>query len=122
MNKTNTEKLIKTFPYLYSDSFVFQCDDGWFNLLFGLSTAIGICKDIHQNVPEYVNYSIFQVKEKFGTLRYCPNSNLDPLSTHIITIYENYSSRICELCGSTNATLRNFRWIRTLCDNCKEFF
>jgi len=120
MNKTNTEKLIKTFPYLYSDSFGFECDDGWFNLLFGLSTAIGICKDIHQNVPEYVDYSIFQVKEKFGNLRYYPKHTLDPLSMHIITTYEDYSSTICESCGSNNnaiLTLTN-RWTR-LCDICR---
>ena len=35
-----TEQLTKSFPQLYKPNFQFECNDGWFNLIYDLSEKI----------------------------------------------------------------------------------
>ena len=68
MNKRNTEKLYKDFPELYKQHswsmqdtcmcWGFECDDGWFDLIYQLS------KDIVEKSKNKIQ--AIQVKEKFG--------------------------------------------------------
>ncbi len=121
MNKAHTQKLYDDFPDLYSERFLsiqeslmpfgFECGDGWFNLIYELS------KKINKLCPEA---KASQVKEKFGGLRfyvnYCSEKGLN-----LIHKYEKKSYKICEDCGATKEVkLRNFGWIKTLCDGCDK--
>ena len=79
MNKFNTQALIRDFPRLYrlarSGSkepmlYGFQCSDGWFQVIYSLSskieeraTAAGL-DPVSEHWPSFA-----QVKEKFGELR-----------------------------------------------------
>ena len=65
MNKENTEKLFKEFDHLFKDrnnpmkslmQFGFECDDGWFNIIYTL------LKDI--NKLGHKKLQVVQVKEK----------------------------------------------------------
>ena len=145
MNEENTKILVESFPELYGTNFHFECDDGWFRIVYGLSSAIdfgrklfaknnivmlGISKDaiddtVLNNImdAEFQNYDyrIFQIKEKYGSLRCYTNNNVDPITTDIITQYERISGTICETCGSDNARTKTSKWrIKSLCENCCE--
>lgn len=78
----------------------FECEDGWFCLVWQLSVLIeaearrtGI--DIHSETwPE-----VAQVKEKFGRLRFrlC---NSTPRMLSLVDAAEEQSERLCEVCGA----------------------
>jgi hypothetical protein len=62
---------------------------------------------------------VVQVKEKFGGLRFYIGSA--PMEYHkIITNIEKKSYTICEYCGAKGKYVEIGRWIKTLCDKCKE--
>lgn len=58
---------------------------------------------------------IFQIKEKFGGLRFYTGSCTDQQSK-IIDEYEAKSYRICEQCGEPGIYRRDLPWQLTLCD------
>ena len=71
MNKEHTKHLLKTYPNLYRQHTLpmqqtcmcwgFECGDGWFTIIDNLSKRI---TEINPDVEA------FQVKEKFGGLRF----------------------------------------------------
>jgi len=75
------------------------------------------------------NYSIIQIKEKFGALRYYINaSECEHDSTKqfivdsIINFGENMSKQICERCGKKYYTVSSrsfYHWTHTYCDTCE---
>ncbi len=66
------------------------------------------------NEWRYPPFEVIQVKEKFGGLRFYPNSA--PKSVwNLIDIAEEKSYEICEECGK-KGTLRKGGWWATLCD------
>lgn len=71
------------------------------------------------------NYTIDQVKEKFGGLRYyftCSSRNIEIMWV-ITKTYEKQALEICEDCGETKNVSRNTDgWIRTLCAACRGKF
>lgn len=76
-----------------------------------------IILDLHMKLlKENPDYSIAQVKEKFGTLRYYTGPMTDQGYIYIAEA-ENLSAITCEECGRPGK-LRDEknRWIRTLCD------
>lgn len=108
----------------------FECDDGWFwlidalcsqlvNELRTLQDQIGYCEhaltdgsyksfytperleklknDLAETLPMIPVAA--QVKEKFGTLRFYVESATEEYMT-VINIFENLSSRVCEVCGT----------------------
>lgn len=74
--------------------------------------------------PDYV---VHQIKEKFGTLRFCAETKvegdrLERFDT-LMSEAEARSGRICEQCGSNFANLclsgiAFYRHEKTLCDSC----
>lgn len=60
---------------------------------------------------------VYQVKEKFGTLRFYVGYS-DTKYDQIIDMCEWESSRVCEKCGQRGKTREDLPWILTLCDNC----
>jgi hypothetical protein len=150
MNITNKQKLYADFPRLYRDAsnerscmkWGFQCNDGWFDLLYKLSADIeaeartlGIDPD-SDAWPKAID-----VKEKYGTLKfYCDagekRNHLDlvpevtgqiislrpmpnvPSIRALIKSAEKASASICECCGCPSK-LRTDEWWRVTCDKCE---
>lgn len=66
------------------------------------------------------NYSIAQIKEKFGTLRFYFGTQQEDKRWQMIgavQMAEAMSAITCEDCGEQGIE-RDGNWIRTLCDNC----
>lgn len=58
---------------------------------------------------------IFQIKEKFGGLRFYIGEGSDEVY-EAIQAAEDYSYRVCEVTGKPGKLRRDLRWWRTLCD------
>lgn len=130
MNKENTEKLFNDFPSLYRSKndpetktlmgWGFSCDDGWFDLIYDLSSKLERCiTELSENKIE--DCYAFQVKEKFGSLRFYMSNETKEMSDFIREA-ETKSSYTCEACGSSKGqTSRSATgWIRTLCSECEK--
>ena len=92
----------------------FEHDDGWFDILWRL------CEDLEPLVAEFeqesgTQFEVLQVKEKFGGLRFYVNCRRNEAIRQRIGIAADESFRTCEICGQPG-TLREARWIKTLCD------
>ncbi|WP_147381476.1 hypothetical protein [Nocardioides immobilis] len=93
-----------------------ECDRGWFPLVTDLDSKLaGLC-------PEY---TLHQVKEKYGTLRYYADPcgrhrHIDDDFEELIRQAEAQSAKICEDCGADGNHCRSGRWYRTLCSACIE--
>lgn len=121
------DALVREFPMLYRDRHGdtrrtrmcdgFACGDGWEPLIRRASEKLeplvrGTCA------------RAFQVKEKFGTLRFYMDS-VEPLAPDVdeaiaaaIEAAEEESARTCEECGGPGE-LRDARgWFSTLCARC----
>lgn len=117
MNK-NHELVIK-YPWLKPDTE--DWDETWTKLDAmpkGWREAFGemICEEIAPYAPE--DYDIFDVKEKYGMLRwydYGGNEKID----QIIKEYEKVSAHVCVGCGCPDVpqTVHNF-WIEPICRDC----
>lgn len=94
----------------------FECGDGWFDMLNRMSLE----------VEEYskkfdMPVEVYQVKEKFGTLRfYCNLSS--PHLLYIIDKYERISRQTCLYCGAPSVIFTRRGWIHNMCEKCKEKF
>lgn len=120
MNRELSEKLYHDFPELYRGRskpltvslmcFGFECRDGWFQLLYDLSSDLmRISAEAAIEPPEVV-----QVKEKYGGLRYYVDGGNND-TEHRIDQAEAESEYICEVCGQAGE-IRSTGWIQTLCD------
>lgn len=148
MNGANTQKLYADFPRLYRGAnnqngtmhFGFDCNDGWFDLIYKLSADIEAEAASMGLDPDSKEWPCaLQVKEKFGTLKfYCavgekkdalqpevsgPLLSFRPLPTHktirtLIQEAEKKSATICEGCGCPSE-LRRDAWWRVTCDRCE---
>jgi hypothetical protein len=65
-------------------------------------------------------YVIYQIKEKFGTLRYYFYSKHEDQSAmaRCIEEAEELSAVTCELCGEPGSLDREAYWVKTLCPEC----
>lgn len=122
MRKELQDALVKDFPKAYPCltkeckcdhkmvmpmHFGFEVGDGWEPLVRRLS-----------EVAVNVGAVVFQVKEKFGGLRFYTNSSEEALE-RAVRANEEASFKICEDCGAPGER-RDGGWIRTLCDRCEE--
>lgn len=94
----------------------FECDDGWGPLITDLETKLKALSP---------DYTISQVKEKFGGLRYYASAGDVGAETakqfyDLIREAEAQSYEICECCGQPGRlTRRGGRgWYKTLCPAC----
>lgn len=113
MNKELTDKLLIKYPFYTKNysHFPFECEDGWFDMLDKMSQEI---QDIIEETG-FDTFSVFQVKEKYATLRYYPLSTLPEIDV-IIDRYEEISGTICEVCGEKGEIRKKGFWYKTLCD------
>ena len=132
MNPENTKKLFEKYPKLFPEEerndprkslmrYGFGIKDGWFNLIDKL------CADIQNKIdqekkkdPKYHQVTAFQVKEKFGGLRFYINGAPDTKIFDMIHKAENESYKICESCGKKGKLTNAFKWYKTLCESCKK--
>jgi hypothetical protein len=92
----------------------FEHGDGWFEILWRL------CVDLEPLNTEMERasgrkFEVLQVKEKFGGLRFYVNCRRNEAIRQRIGIAADESFHTCEVCGQPG-TLREERWIKTLCD------
>ena len=129
MKQELDEKLVKAFPLLYGDrsapmQSTAMCwgfpGDGWFDIIWDLSSKLEplIQKFIDENQDTELYPKAFQVKEKFGGLRFYMTCGMDEISD-LISEAEALSLKTCEECGKPGEE-RGGGWIHTLCDDCHE--
>ena len=144
MNKKLQNDLVKAYPNIFKNiggdktvtcmHWGIECNDGWYDLIYGLCHSIQRhcqiqnTRYIHETDkyeflvegdPEYVQVVAAQVKEKLGTLRFYVDGG-DAATGAMIQMAETMSSRICELCGSPAKTNRESGWLHTTCDACNK--
>lgn len=92
-----------------------MCGEGWKPILTELFNKI---QDVIDAEPDqYKEFSLIEVKEKYGTLRvYC--SYYTKEITRLIDEAESKSSLICEECGKPGVLYKVCGWYSTLCNNC----
>jgi hypothetical protein len=130
MKEELDNKLVKAFPLLYGDrnapmQSTCMCwgfpGDGWFDLIWDLSSKLEplIQKFIDENQDTELYPKAFQVKEKFGGLRFYMTCGTDEISD-LISEAEALSLKTCEECGKPAEGQVLVARIHTLCDYCHE--
>lgn len=125
MNEELTQKLIEKFPKLYSKNFYFSVGDGWYNILFDLSSRLSeLMENMDDETKSVLRESgvdfektclVAQCKEKFGSLRYYLNAGGSKEMNDLINAVEDIAGTVCELCGKSGK-IRPGGWIKCLCD------
>ncbi len=129
MNSENRKILFDTFPRLYRDAIqefdpavpltgIFWCRDGWFDLIFDLSSKIEQqARDEGLDSDNWPNIST--VKEKFGKLVYNGRhmASWSEAIKGLIVAAKEESARTCELCGMPGTMRTGGVW-RVRCDSC----
>ena len=113
--------------------FGIECGDGWYELLSSVCWRIfqhqkNITdrvrirnennKENDQSDLDYIPVKFDQIKEKFGGLRIYFSGGDDYIDG-VIGMAEEYSYKVCEVCGNSGKPNRG-GWITTLCDNCRN--
>ncbi len=109
MTDKNTEKLVNRFPSIFKENFYFECDDGWFDIIFNL------CKDVQHEINNSGCEQVVavQVKEKFAGLRFY-SSGGNEVTDAIIDKYAKLSSDTCEVTGGKGYLCEKLGWYKTL--------
>ena len=109
MTDKNTEKLVNRFPSIFKENFYFECDDGWFDIIFDL------CRDMQQEVNNSGCEQVVaaQVKEKFAGLRFY-SSGGNEVTHAMIEKYSKLSSQTCEVTGGKGSVHEKNGWYKTL--------
>ena len=119
--------LVQSCPLLFDgkDSYCFECKDGWFDLIAEICKGVEALIDAMPEGDRYEDYgdgerctlyTIGQIKEKYGTLRFYMNGAEVDGSEELIEAAEEKSAKTCEVCGKPGET-RSTSWISTLCDD-----
>lgn len=85
--------------------------NGW-RKAFGIQLAEDIKQELKQK--HIKNYAVYQVKEKYGELRWYDNYSLNCLEK-----YKKLSKHTCVVCGRP-ATKISMGWICPWCDKCSN--
>ncbi len=85
-------------------------DKGWHQIIINLDKALSKLDP---------NYKIYQIKEKFGGLRYYCSSN-NKLAKEIINEAERIADKTCENCGKPGTLVNNNGWYHTCCVDCSS--
>lgn len=124
MGLTNKE-LVERYPFLKP-----HCDDydySWTELDFmpdGWRKAFGemMCEELREELIKYDfldEYSIAEIKEKWGGLRWYDNGYPEGSKIpDIIDKYECLSQNICIGCGKPDVPMTGVRWFMPMCSSC----
>lgn len=111
---------IRSDPTLQNNlmAFGFECGEGWYPLIIECFDEL---QEIVDNNPEFENFEIVQVKEKYGQLTIYSGYSWD-IFDDILDEYMEKSLHVCEWCGTLeNVDMKVWHgWYSTLCDNCFE--
>jgi hypothetical protein len=118
MRQELSGKIVNDFPKIFPDGvFYFETDDGWYWLIYSL------CQKLQNDIDNRKEPQIkaFQIKEKFGSLRFYVDCCIDT-QTSIIDFAELLSLKICEVCGTfENVYLMNrCGTFKTICKKCEN--
>jgi len=119
--KRRKEFLYDKYPRFLENCYV-SVGEGWISIVEQLCQKI---ENVYQNLsPEEKAeadkvgaYKGWQVKEKFGTLRFYATSDSGDIAKWIDET-EDASEKICESCGA-EGKLRTGGWLKTLCNACE---
>ena len=112
MTKTELEKQLKHHWHGGRRGVFIECDEGWFPIIARLDA------DIRKLAPDY---TILQIKEKFGGLRYYIGSLHESVFDQVHAIIgeaEKIAAKTCECCGEPGELCRRGGWLKTLCKQC----
>lgn len=114
MSPEKTKVLCEKYPklFVYGPG-VIQCDDGWFDLIEQLSGKL-----VALIPKDEKDFKVYQIKEKFGGLRFYMSKNTAEMKP-LIHEAQEASFAICEVCGEPG-TLGGSPWVRTLCVKDRE--
>lgn len=85
-----------------------------------------LCQKIEELLPEEHDFSVQQVKEKFGSLRFYAfapalDKDIRQKIDKLIELAERQSFEICEVCGAPARIETGGRgWVRALCQKHRE--
>ena len=116
MDKEKTDTLCNEFSCLYDKDFYFECNEGWFDLIYALSKRL----EVHiLNIPKRNQHftKAVQVKEKFGAMRFYMSSGTEEM-LDLINKAEKKSTKVCEACGKSGKVIWSNGWATTLCSDC----
>jgi hypothetical protein len=116
-------------------AFGIECGNGWYRLISRLCKHIDGLVEWVNRIEPTAKFEViaFQVKEKYGTLRFYVDFRFDPeLPTEImkrvngimdrisgaIDFAESMSGTICEECGQNGEINRSEAWMRCRCRSC----
>lgn len=119
MKLENSKKLFHEFPEIFNteiDSLGFECQDGWFNLLYTLAG------DVQEHINESIgktDFSIIRVRQIMGCMRINAIGG-DEITRNMLHAAEERSQSICELDGRPAEGLYVCApiWFRFLCEKC----
>lgn len=121
------DNLKQKYPHLFPERGFhgISIDVGWYDLVQELIEKIDEIVKANN-----VTFTIFQIKSKFGGLRFyygfeCENNDsvIDKTISDLVDKYEKMSYLTCERCGAKADNPTQFHkvkggWIYTVCDNC----
>ena len=97
---------------------------GWYGFAqpYGWSLLVAALHDAL--VARHPDYQVFQVKEKFGGLRFYCSVDREPDAAELIAQAEQQAQQTCQLSGQQGARLRTNQrgWSATLCDELAAAF
>lgn len=105
IRKELRSRIVDPFPKMV------ECDLGWDGLLYDLHDKL---------VAVDPNYTLFQVKEKFGGLRFyysASDPTLDRLFRSIVNFYEKLSLSVCEITGGPGSLMVKEGRYKTLAES-----
>jgi len=86
-----------------------DCDPGWYYLIEKIDVELRVID------PEY---TIYQIKEKFGALRFYFDTEEPPETRtymqEIVSAYELISKRVCEITGTEGVLMKKGSQMKTL--------
>jgi hypothetical protein len=143
MNAELQNKLYEKYPDLFSNknkdimsscmAWGIECNNGWYDILSSLCWMIKQHEDniksnreyLEKNdpeklkeKPEYFPVKFDQIKEKYGGLRVYFSGGDDYIEG-LVSMAENFSYRVCEVCGQKGNPNKG-GWITTLCEDCRS--
>ncbi len=129
MNPLLEKKINQEFPDLIPKDLIFECLDGWYQIIKDVCYLIdkrernivpkGYYYSSSQPENSFAEIEINQIKEKFGGLRIYYYGG-DDIVTGIVEMAERHSLSTCENCGKPAECKSYGQLIKTLCSNCSS--